>query len=39
MYLIYKRGNVCDIIQMLQGNAKRITKRKGDERNDSGRNH
>lgn len=39
MYLIYKRGNVCDIIQMLQGKRKKGKRKKGDERNDSGRNH
>lgn len=38
MYLIYKRNNVCDIIQMYKDNAKNNEK-KGDERNDSGRNH
>lgn len=29
MYLTYKRDNVCDIIQMLQGNAKKDNAKKG----------
>lgn len=32
MYLIYKRGNVCDIIQMLQGNAKKGNAKKDNEK-------